>query len=379
MNCNPQKVIDVALSQVGYKEKASNSQLYEKDANVGYDNWNKYANDIDTKYPDWYNGKKNGYDWCDIFVDWCFIQAYGKEDAQKLLCQPDNSCGAGCPWSYGYFKAKGQVGKSPRLGAQIFFGQTEDDIYHTGLVVGFDDSAVYAIEGNTGKDVNEVMKKSYARDNAYIYGYGYPAFDEVEPQPTPTPSGDSWTGKYPSLPSRGYYLTGDGYEKYVNKQPDIKLIQEYLNWAIDAKLVVDGMYGEATTNAVSRFQKIVDIWIDGSYGKETLEAAKNFKKSDPEPPKPEPEPAKDNEVKASQAAQSFDQRLAKTYTVNSRSGLNIRDGAGKSFDVLVAVPYGQKLQNYGYYSMNKGVKWLYIQTSYNGKTYIGFVSAQWLS
>lgn len=94
--------------------------------------------------------------------------------------------------------------------------------------------------------------------------------------PTPTPSG--WTGSYPKLPTRGYYLTGDGYETYTNMQSDIKLIQQYMNWALGLKLAIDGCYGPATTSAVEAFQKKVKITVDGSYGKQTLAAAKAFKK-----------------------------------------------------------------------------------------------------
>lgn len=277
MNCNPQKVIDVALSQVGYKEKASNSQLDDKNANAGSNNWNKYARDIDEKYPDWYNGKKNGYDWCDIFVDWCFITAYGRENAQRLLCQPNNSLGAGCEYSYGYFKDKGQTGSSPKKGAQIFFG----DLDHTGIVVDFDSNYVWTVEGNSG---NEVKKKKYSRNDSWIYGYGYPKYDEEVP--TPQPSGNTWTGGYPTMPSRGYYLTGDGYETNTGMQSDIELIQQFLKWALGlgSTFRIDGYYGNDTTKAVEIFQELYNLKYranideDGSYGNQTLKAAKVYTK-----------------------------------------------------------------------------------------------------
>ena len=353
---NPQKVIDVALSQVGYHEKASNSQLDDFTANSGSNNWNKYARDFDEKYPDFYNGKKNGYDWCDIFVDWCFITAYGRAEAQKLLCQPNYSLGAGCEYSYGYFKDKGQTGSPPKKGAQIFFG----DLDHTGIVVDFDDEYVTTVEGNSG---NEVKKKKYSRNDSWIYGYGYPAYDEVTPTPTPQPSGNAWTGKYPSLPSRGYYLTGDGYERYQNKQPDIKLIQEYLNWAIDAHLEVDGFYGDMTTQAVAQFQQRVGIEVDGSYGKDTLAAAKAYRKGDNKP---------SNDM-------SYDANLAGEYRVNSRTGLNIREGAGTNYRIIVAIPLGTRVSCAGYYKDAEGIRWLNVSFTYYGKTYTGYASSQWLS
>lgn len=98
------------------------------------------------------------------------------------------------------------------------------------------------------------------------------------PAPTPTPSGNTWTGDYPSLPGRGYYLVGDGYEYNTGYKSDIKDIQSYLNWAINVGLDVDGNYGTKTSEAVAKFQKLVGLDVDGSYGKATLAAAKSYKK-----------------------------------------------------------------------------------------------------
>lgn len=73
MSYNRQKVIDIAISQLGYHEKNSNDQLDDFSANSGDQNWNKYARDLDA-LGTFYNGRKNigpnGL-WCDIFVDWC--------------------------------------------------------------------------------------------------------------------------------------------------------------------------------------------------------------------------------------------------------------------------------------------------------------------
>ena len=69
MACTASKVLAVAAAEIGYKEKASNAQLDDKAANAGSANYTKYARDFDQKYPKWYNGKKNGFAWCDMFVD----------------------------------------------------------------------------------------------------------------------------------------------------------------------------------------------------------------------------------------------------------------------------------------------------------------------
>ena len=84
------------------------------------------------------------------------------------------------------------------------------------------------------------------------------------------------------------------------------------------------------------------------------------------------------EKKATDAAMSFDKALAGTYAVNAASGLHIRNGAGTGKASMAILPNGTKVKNYGYYTLSGGVKWLYIQVTYNGVTYTGFSSSQYL-
>ena len=173
--CTAAKVIAVAVEQIGYKEKASNASLDNKTANAGSANYTKYARDFDQKYPNWYNGKKNGFAWCDMFVDWCFLTAFGYEKALKLLCQPEKSCGAGCTYSLRYYKNKGQFHTSdPKPGDQIFFGTSLDNSTHTGIVESVDKKQVHTIEGNTS---NQVARRNYSLTNSRILGYGRPSYD----------------------------------------------------------------------------------------------------------------------------------------------------------------------------------------------------------
>ena len=173
--CTAEKVIAVAVEQIGYKEKKSNSQLDDKSANAGSANYTKYARDFDQKYPKWYNGKKNGFAWCDMFVDWCFLTAFGYEKALALLCQPEKSAGAGCTYSLRYFKNKGQFHtKDPQPGDQIFFGTSLDNSTHTGIVESVDKKQVHTIEGNTS---DQVARRNYSLTNSRILGYGRPAYD----------------------------------------------------------------------------------------------------------------------------------------------------------------------------------------------------------
>ena len=84
------------------------------------------------------------------------------------------------------------------------------------------------------------------------------------------------------------------------------------------------------------------------------------------------------EKKAADAARSLDKPLAGTYVGNAASGLRIRSGAGTGKASLAVLPNGTKVRNYGYYTLSGGVKWLYVQVTYNGVTYTGFMSSQYL-
>lgn len=100
-------------------------------------------------------------------------------------------------------------------------------------------------------------------------------------------------------------------------------------------------------------------------------------KPEPSPtPQPEPTPSK---VIASQPAYSYNDNLEGTYYVNATEGLNIRDGGGLEYEVLVTIPYNTLVDNYGYYSYADDIRWLYVSFVYKGTQYIGFASAQWLT
>lgn len=172
------KVLTIALDEVGYIEKKSSANLDSKMLNAGSKNYTKYARDLDN-IKDFYNGKKNGYAWCSVFVAWCFNKAVGTDRARELLCYPKKSLGAGCSYAMNYYKKQNKFFTSPKKGDQIFFKQG-----HTGLVYDVDNSKVYTVEGNTTKSAwvvangGEVCKKSYSLKSSSIVGYGRPDYKD---------------------------------------------------------------------------------------------------------------------------------------------------------------------------------------------------------
>lgn len=184
------KVLARAKAEVGYLEKKTNSKLDNKTANAGSNNYTKYARDLD-KLGGFYNGKKQGYAWCDMFVDWCFVKTFGVSRAKELLCQPSKSAGAGCEYSMKYYKKHGQFCTKPKKGDQIFF-KSGSKITHTGLVYKVDSTYVYTYEGNTSSasgvvaNGGSVNAKKYKLNSSSIAGYGRPNYKKESAKKTTT-------------------------------------------------------------------------------------------------------------------------------------------------------------------------------------------------
>lgn len=278
------ELIKIAEAEVGYLEKETNNNLDNKTTNAGDENYTKYARDFDTKYTDFYNGKKNGFAWCDIFVDWCFVTAFGVTKALELLGQPKKSCGAGCTFSAKYFKNIGCFYTTPEIGDQIFFKDSKGDPCHTGIVCEVTADKVYTIEGNTSSENGvvanggTVAKKSYDLNNSRIYGYGRPKYD-AEPVKATTNKVKEWQNaaikdgyKFPKYGADGEW--GSECES-VAKKAICKKRLTYTNKNL-TKIVqkavgvtADGLFGNATRNAVIAYQKKNGLVADGAVGLNT--------------------------------------------------------------------------------------------------------------
>lgn len=170
------KVINVALNEVGYLEKKSNYELDDKYANVGNNNYTKYGRDMHSIYPSVMDFPAP---WCDCFVDWCFYKAYGIATAKSLL---DGNFDDYTVASAQMYKNKNALDSIPTRGSQVFFtknGQVSG-CYHTGLVYQVDTEFFYTVEGNTSgasgiiANGGGVAKKRYSIQgykNKVIFGH----------------------------------------------------------------------------------------------------------------------------------------------------------------------------------------------------------------
>ena len=254
-------IVKIAEGEVGYLEKASNSQLDSKTANAGSNNYTKYARDLHNA--GYYNGNKNGYAWCDVCVDWFFYTAYGKVIGQKLQCQTGD-LGAGCRYSAQYYKNAGRYYKTPKVGDQIFFKNSSGQICHTGLVVNVTSTKVYTIEGNTSSAAGVVAnggcvaKKSYSLNYARIDGYGRPLYDVEQ---VVTNSGGACKVDLPVLKK--------GAENESVKALQLLLIGNKISCGSSG---ADGDFGINTEKAVRAYQGAKKLTVDGVVGKNTWAA-----------------------------------------------------------------------------------------------------------
>ena len=271
-------IVLLAESEVGYKEKASNANLDDPTGNIGGNNWTKYARDLDA-LPNFYNGPKNGYAWCDVFVDWLFVTTFGEELGRKMLYQPEKSAGAGCLYSAGYYKQANAFHRSnPRVGDQIFFSYSSGEYSHTGIIVDVNGNTITTIEGNTSDSVG---RRTYETSNYSIAGYGTPNWQlavndwekpwvvvehghivnsgdgeptegqvTAENEPTPRQENHSWT------PPLLRYAPDDYYEACV-------VLQSSLNVRNFNSGRADGYFGALTQAAVNRAKTYYGLEADG--------------------------------------------------------------------------------------------------------------------
>lgn len=284
MPCNPQTVIKVAESQIGYLEKKSNSDLDSFTGNAGSSNYTKYNRDMRT----WALSAGITDQWCQNFVDWCFVKAYGLAAAKKLLGTFTNYT----PTGSNAFKSRGlyiKRGKGkPKPGDVIYFySSSKGRIGHVGIVTKVTSTKVYTIEGNTSgasslvTNGGGVRAKSYSLSSTYIDGYGRPPYASVNPTTTDTTAPTTDTTA-PTTAKLGERILKNGMEGADVKELQsalIKLGYSCGSWG------ADGEFGDATEFAVRRFQTFNGLDVDGEVGEKTLAKLKSLYLTDVDLPR----------------------------------------------------------------------------------------------
>ena len=211
----------------------------------------------------YFNTQKNGAaDSCSIFVNACVLIGgcvdptfFNDPEAAKwtglyMMYEPQDgsNAAAGCTQAAGYFKANDAWYTNPKdfeRGDQIFFWKSNKAIYHTGIIVDWDNNGVYVVEGNTTNEdgvSGMVARKFYSYGNEKIAGVGRPRYDgwQIEEKPAEKPVTTDWDKVFTDI-ARDCYLG-----KYGN--------------GLDRKHAVNNLgYG----NIFSEVQKRVNMFVTG--------------------------------------------------------------------------------------------------------------------
>ena len=165
MNAICAQVIDLAKRQLGYKESGVNQT--------------KYSRFFDVEAWQWFNTKKQGAEWCAIFICWLFAQneTLGQKQALSFLgCPaPKDNCAAGVPYLFDYLAKKGYklVDKSKGQPGDIIVLYSKK---HVGMIEEVKNGKYITIEGNKG---NYVAHGSYGINSSTITAVFHPDWDKA--------------------------------------------------------------------------------------------------------------------------------------------------------------------------------------------------------
>ncbi len=334
-------IINIALAEVGYLEKATNANLDDKTANAGSNNYTKYWRDI---YPAY-----QGQPWCACFVTWVFVIAFGKAMAQKLLKHYPYVY---CPTMADLFT----LNANPKVGDIVIF-KHNGVFTHTGIVIKVSGDQFWTVEGNTsgGSTIiangGAVCKKTYFNSNlpgTKFITPDYSKVKEIKNEGNDTPS-----------------ISASSILKIGSNGSTVKTLQKNLNTLIKAKLTVDGEFGTATYNAVIKFQTKYKLTADGIVGENTQKKINSLLKK------------KNNSTATTHSTKSVVGEVT-ANELNVRSWYGIDSSTGKKYPTIVSYPKLKKTNRVSILATYKvnGETWYKIainNAATKNKDVIGFV------
>ncbi len=206
-------IVNVALSQVGYHEGSSASNL----------SGNSTSQANYTEYGRWFGQQGN---WCAMFISWCAGQAGIPTSIIKK-----NACASGSVCQYGEKKYK-FGSRSPKAGDIIYIQNDSDsDVDHVGLIYKVDDTYIYAVEGNFGHKVGTIKYyKESGRQTYYsstkILFYGVPDYQKASTTVKPTTQAPTTTKPTTTATTKPTLIKGDiNGDKKVNSIDALNILE----------------------------------------------------------------------------------------------------------------------------------------------------------
>lgn len=138
-----------------YLEKATLAYLDDFQRNSGYNNYTKFARDVNS----WGQPGCQGQPWCSVYQFWKLVKVFGLKKALQIM-------GGGfynCQSVTRHAKANGTWKKTPKKGALIIFRNGA----HIGSVRTYDTKYVYTNEGNTSSAAGVVANGGSCRNKKY--------------------------------------------------------------------------------------------------------------------------------------------------------------------------------------------------------------------
>lgn len=256
---------DYYASNGGYLEKKSNAYLDDFKKNAGYNNYTKFARDVNS----WGQPGCQAQPWCAEYQFWKLVKILGITKALQIM-------GGGfynCVSITNHVKSNGTWHSSPRTGALIIFRNGS----HVGSVRSFDNTAVYTNEGNTSSasgvvaNGGAVRNKSYSISDPAIDGYVWIDWDgekatEKEWKATGTATStvdDLYIRETPNGYVLGQINKGNRVEINGEKSSmwtKVKVAGIGIGWAATKYLQVDGVTNKPSTitNKQDKAQKLFD-------------------------------------------------------------------------------------------------------------------------
>ena len=243
---------DYYASNGGYLEKKSNAYLDDFKKNAGYNNYTRFARDVNS----WGQPGCQAQPWCAEYQFWKLVKILGITRALKIM-------GGGfynCKSITNHAKSNGTWHNSPKVGALVIFRNGS----HVGSVRRFNDSTVYTNEGNTSSAAGvvanggAVRNKFYTINDSAIDGYVWIDWGEEKASTATWKATGTATSTVDDLYVRetpnGYVLgkINKGNRVEINGEKSgmwtkVKVAGIGIGWAATKYLKIDGVENVATT------------------------------------------------------------------------------------------------------------------------------------